>query len=32
VWGPTWYRDPVEGDVRQAWASSAEFIGPPLEP
>lgn len=27
VLGPTWYRDPTTGESKQAWLSSAEFIG-----
>jgi hypothetical protein len=31
VWGPAWYRDPRTSEVKQAWGSSAEFIGRHLD-
>lgn len=31
VWQAAWYKDPDTGKVKQAWGSSAEFIGRPLE-
>lgn len=31
TFGPAWYRDPVTGEHKEAWSSSAEFIGRPLE-
>jgi hypothetical protein len=31
TWGPAWYRDPETNDVKQAWISSAEFIGRHLD-
>jgi hypothetical protein len=27
IWGPAWYRDPVDHQIRQAWFQSAEFAG-----
>ena len=27
VFGPAWYRDPINGDPKEAWTSSAEFVG-----
>jgi hypothetical protein len=27
IWPAAWYRDPLEGDIREAWGSSMEFIG-----
>lgn len=29
--GPAWYRDPMTGESKQAWLSSAEFIGRHLD-
>jgi hypothetical protein len=26
-WGPCWYRDPSDGDVKEAWRGSLEFVG-----
>jgi hypothetical protein len=31
VWQSTWYRDPDTKKIKQAWGSSAEFVGRPLE-
>lgn len=31
VVGPAWYRDPATGEAKQAWLSSAEFIGRHLD-
>lgn len=31
VVGPAWYRDTVSGKAKQAWLSSAEFIGRHLD-
>jgi len=31
VFGPAWYKDPVTGQVRQAWLSSVEFVGRHLD-
>jgi hypothetical protein len=27
MYGPTWYKDPDTGEIKQAWLGSAEFIG-----
>jgi hypothetical protein len=31
TWRKTWYRDPVTSEIRQAWDSSVEFVGRPLD-
>jgi hypothetical protein len=31
VTGPAWYRDPATGEAKEAWGSSAEFIGRHLD-
>jgi len=31
VWGPSWYRDPENGQVKHGWDSSGEFAGRPIE-
>jgi hypothetical protein len=31
TWGPAWYREPDTGETKQAWHSSAEFIGRHLD-
>lgn len=31
VWGVAWYRDPVSGEIKQAWSSSLEFVGRDLD-
>ena len=31
VYGPAWYRDPTTGEPREAWSSSAEFVGRHLD-
>lgn len=31
VLGPAWYRDPATGQAKEAWSSSAEFIGRHLD-
>ena len=31
TWGPAWYRDPDTDEIKQAWLSSAEFVGRHLE-
>jgi hypothetical protein len=31
VYGPTWYKDPDTGEIKQAWLGSAEFIGRDLD-
>ena len=31
VWNAAWYRDPDTGEIKQAWISSAEFIGRNLD-
>ena len=30
-WGPMWYRDPDNGEIRQAWDASLEFVGRHLD-
>lgn len=30
-WGKAWYRDPDTSELKEAWHSSAEFIGRPLD-
>jgi hypothetical protein len=30
-WGPAWYRDPKTNELKEAWKSSAEFIGRHLD-
>jgi len=30
-WGQAWYRDPASGEVRGAFGSAAEFIGPMID-
>jgi hypothetical protein len=27
VYGPTWYKDPDTGEIKQAWLGSTEFVG-----
>lgn len=27
TWGPAWYKDPDTDEIKQAWISSAEFVG-----
>lgn len=31
VLGPAWYRDPITGEIKEAWRSSAEFVGRHLD-
>lgn len=31
MWGPSWYRDPDSGEIKEAWAGSTEFIGRHVE-
>ena len=31
VVGPAWYREPDSGDIKEAWYSSAEFVGRHLD-
>jgi hypothetical protein len=31
VWNAAWYRDPDTGAIGEAWGSSAEFVGRPLD-
>lgn len=31
VWGNAWYRDPDTKEIKQAWGSSAEFVGRHIE-
>lgn len=31
IWGEAWYRDPDTAEVKQAWNSSAEFVGRDLD-
>lgn len=31
VWGAAWYRDPETDEIKEAWGSSAEFVGRDLD-
>jgi hypothetical protein len=31
TYGPTWYKDPDTGEIKQAWLDSTEFIGRDLD-
>ena len=31
VWSNAWYRDPETGELKEAWTSSAEFVGRDLD-
>ena len=31
TFGPAWYRDPITGEHKEAWSSSAEFVGRHLD-
>jgi hypothetical protein len=31
IFGPTWYRDPEDDSIKQAWISSSEFVGRDLD-